>query len=70
MADCKYGDITQQIIGAAFRVHNALGNGFQEVTYQRAMELEFRAINYFMHENLKCQFIIWISTLEHGELIS
>src|SRR3954454_16103570 len=42
MADFKYGDLTEKIIGAAFRVHNTLGNGFQEVIYQRALELEFR----------------------------
>ncbi len=45
MADYKYGEITEKIIGAAFRVHGTLGNGFQEVIYQRAMELEFRKTN-------------------------
>src|SRR5215831_9369699 len=44
MAEFKYGEITEKIIGAAFRVHNNLGNGFQEVIYQRALELEFRNI--------------------------
>lgn len=42
MADFKYGEITEKIIGAAFRVHNTLGPGFQEVIYQRAMEIEFK----------------------------
>lgn len=45
MANFKYGDITEKIIGAAFRVHGTLGNGFQEVIYQRAMELELCAIS-------------------------
>ena len=36
----KYEDLTHQIIGSAMRVHSALGNGFQEVIYQRAMEIE------------------------------
>ena len=44
MANYKYGDITDKIIGAALRVHTALGNGFQEVIYQRALELEFKLI--------------------------
>ena len=44
MTDFKYGEITEKIIGAAFRVHGTLGNGFQEVIYQRAMELEFKVI--------------------------
>ena len=42
MTEFKYGAITEKIIGAAFKVHNTLGNGFQEVIYQRALELELR----------------------------
>ncbi|MGI8581329.1 MAG: GxxExxY protein [Chitinophagaceae bacterium] len=37
----KYKEITEKIIGAAMKVHAALGNGFQEVIYQRALEIEF-----------------------------
>lgn len=36
----KYADITEKVIKYAFKVHNTLGNGFQEVIYQRAMEIE------------------------------
>lgn len=36
----KHSDITHKIIGAAMKVHSTLGNGFQEVIYQRAMEIE------------------------------
>ncbi len=36
----KYQDITQKIIGASFEVHKFLGNGFQEVIYQRALAYE------------------------------
>jgi GxxExxY protein len=43
MTEFKYGEITEKIIGAAFKVHGTLGNGFQEVIYQRAMELEFNS---------------------------
>ncbi len=44
MAEYKYQDITQKIIGAAMRAHAALGNGFQEVIYQRALQIEFKEI--------------------------
>jgi GxxExxY protein len=36
----KYREVTGKIIGAAMQVHKVLGNGFQEVIYQRAMEIE------------------------------
>jgi GxxExxY protein len=36
----KYGDITKKIIGASMKVHSQLGNGFQEVIYQRALEIQ------------------------------
>ncbi|MFA7208663.1 MAG: GxxExxY protein [Parcubacteria group bacterium] len=41
--DAKYykSDITARIIGCAQKVHRFLGNGFQEVIYQRALEIEF-----------------------------
>lgn len=33
-------EITYKIIGAAMKVHNTLGNGFQEVIYQRCLAIE------------------------------
>ena len=36
----KFNDCTSTIIGCAMRVHTVLGNGFQEVIYQRALEIE------------------------------
>ena len=35
--------ITRQLIGAAFEVHNALGYGFLERVYQRALHVELVA---------------------------
>jgi GxxExxY protein len=36
----KYSDITGKVLGCGFEVHKYLGNGFQEVIYQRAMAYE------------------------------
>ncbi len=37
-----YEDLTKKIIGCAIEVHKRLGNGFQEVIYQRALDIEMR----------------------------
>jgi GxxExxY protein len=44
----KYEDLTKKIIGCAMKVHTALGNGFQEVIYQRALaiEMEKQGLNF------------------------
>jgi len=36
----KYSELTSKIIGCSMKVHSALGNGFQEVIYQRALVIE------------------------------
>jgi GxxExxY protein len=36
----KFEEITRKIIGCAMKVHTILGNGFQEVIYQRALAIE------------------------------
>lgn len=39
--EMKYEEITRKIIGCCMKVHGFLGNGFQEVIYQRALAIEF-----------------------------
>ena len=40
--------LTHKIIGCAMQVHSTLGNGFQEVIYQRALaiELSYQGLNF------------------------
>lgn len=45
MKELQYKDITEKIIGASFEVHSFLGNGFQEVIYQRALAWEMSQKN-------------------------
>lgn len=54
----KHGDLTGLIIGCAMNVHNTLGNGFQEVIYQRALEIEFKLndISYEREKEMKIYY--------------
>ena len=40
--DNEINQITHKIIGCAMHVHSTLGNGFQEVIYQRALAIEMK----------------------------
>ena len=44
----KYSELTGKIIGCAIEVHKILGNGFQEVIYQRALakEMNMQGISF------------------------
>ena len=48
----KYGDITGKIIGASMEVHKFLGNGFQEVIYQRALAFELSQSGLFFQREI------------------
>ena len=54
----KYGDLTGRIIGAAMEVHKHLGNGFQEVIYQRALSIELNTqnIHYEREKEMSLQY--------------
>jgi GxxExxY protein len=44
----KHSELTGKIIGCAMEVHKILGNGFQEVIYQRALakEMSLQGLSY------------------------
>ncbi len=48
MSNYPVNDLTHKIIGCAMTVHSSLGNGFQEVIYQRALaiELQFQGLSF------------------------
>jgi GxxExxY protein len=55
--------LTHKIIGCAMKVHSALGNGFQEVIYQRALAIEMA------YENISFQREMEMPIFYRGEQI-
>lgn len=54
----KYEELTYKIIGCAMEVHKHLGNGFQEVVYQRALaiEMELQNISFVREQEMPLQY--------------
>lgn len=40
----KDDDLTQKIIGCAYKVHNALGPGFLEKVYENSLRIELESL--------------------------
>ena len=54
----KYSELTGKIIGCAMEVHKILGNGFQEVIYQRALAIEMsqQGIDFSREHEMKIYY--------------
>ncbi len=54
----KHKELTYKIIGCAMEVHKYLGNGFQEVIYQRALAIEMssQGIDYSREHEMQIQY--------------
>ncbi len=50
-----HSELSGKIIGCAMEVHRTLGNGFQEVIYQRALEIEMgqQELNFSREHEMK-----------------
>ena len=53
-----YKEESYKVVGAAFKVYNALGHGFLEAVYQEALEIEFQRQNipFAREKELKIQY--------------
>ncbi len=53
-----HGDVTEQIIGAAFEVYGVLGYGFLESVYQKAMQVELirRGLTCKLEEPIRVKY--------------
>jgi GxxExxY protein len=51
----KHGELTKKIIGCGMKVHSTLGNGFQEVIYQRALSIEmhYAGLNFVREKEME-----------------
>ena len=54
----KHEELTYKIIGCAMEVHKHLGNGFQEVVYQRALaiEMKMQGLEFSREHEMKLQY--------------
>jgi GxxExxY protein len=54
----KYEDLTRKIIGCSMEVHKLLGNGFQEVIYQRALsiEMQLQGLEFSREHEMQIQY--------------
>ena len=53
MYQYKYENITGEIIGCAMEVHSCLGNGFQELIYQRSLAVDLAEKNIDFHREVE-----------------
>ncbi|MEZ5672551.1 MAG: GxxExxY protein [Thiotrichaceae bacterium] len=53
-----YEALTYKIIGAAMQVHRIMGNGFQEVIYQRCLSIEMQkqGLNFSREHEMKIYY--------------
>ncbi len=53
--DIEINKLTHKIIGCAMQVHRTLGNGFQEVIYQRALaiELAYEGLEFMREQEME-----------------
>ncbi len=53
----KHKELTHKIIGCAMKVHSTLGNGFQEVIYQRALAIEMANQNLSFQREMEMEIL-------------
>ena len=57
----KHSELTGKIIGASMKVHKILGNGFQEVIYQRELDKQMRSQNVIFDREFEMPIFLKIS---------
>ena len=52
----KDDDLTQKIIGCAYKVHNSLGPGFLEKVYENALRIELEMVGMEIKQQSRSTF--------------
>ena len=60
--------LQKTIIGCAMKVHSTLGNGFQEVIYQRALAIEMTKRGLYYEREMNMGIFSMKYILVHAEL--
>jgi GxxExxY protein len=60
----QHEELTHKIIGCAMKVHSTLGCGFQEVIYQRALDIEMR--RHHLSFSREMEMVIFYEGIEIG----
>ena len=61
----KYSEITEKIIGCAFKVHSKMGTGYQEIIYQRCLEIELKKAGLSVQTEV--EIVIFYDNIEVGK---
>jgi GxxExxY protein len=61
-------DLTYRVIGCAMNIHKELGNGFQEVIYQRCLAIELKQAGINFNREIEQSFFTKALMLEREEL--
>ena len=61
----KYSEITEKIIGCAFKVHSKIGTGYQEIIYQRCLEIELKKAGLSVQTEV--EIVIFYDNIEVGK---
>jgi len=63
MDKMRYQDLSEKIIGSAYRVHKELGRGFVEKVYKNALAIELG------EAGLRCSCEVPLTVLYHGKIV-
>lgn len=66
----KHSALTERIIGCAMKVHSTLGNGFQEIIYQRCLAIEMSKQGLSYEREKEMPIFYGVNLLELVALIS